>query len=331
MEFCGGHTVAIFRSGIRSVLPKHIRMLSGPGCPVCVTSNADLDKAIALAYQPNVILATYGDMLKVPGSRESLRDAKTNGCDVRLVYSPLDALALARQHPDREVVFFAIGFETTAPPTAAAILSARKFGLKNFSVCSVMKLTTPGAAALLNAGEVKVDAIIGPGHVSTIIGADAWSFLPTEFGIPVLISGFEPLDILASVDAILEMKERRETALVNLYTRVVTPQGNRKAWDAVLSIFEFADANWRGFGNIPASGLRVQNAFADFDAEKRFTLEYKSTGEHPLCRCGEVLRGLIDPIECDVFGTACTPGRPLGPCMVSSEGACAAWHQFQGE
>jgi hydrogenase expression/formation protein HypD len=330
MEFCGGHTVAVFRSGIRSVLPSRIRMLSGPGCPVCVTSNADLDKALALAYRPDVILATYGDMLKVPGSRESLRQARANGCAVELVYSPLDALTLAQMHPDRQIVFFAIGFETTAPPTAACVITARERGLKNFSVCSVMKLTIPGAQALLSMGEVKVDGIIGPGHVSSIIGMSPWSFLPDRFGIPVAISGFEPLDLLASISSIVRMHEKGEARLENLYSRVVKTEGNTKAWSIVRQVFGFSPATWRGFGEIPGSGLTFRPEFEEFDAEHRFELKYESTIENPFCRCGEVLRGIIEPPECEMFGSSCTPESPMGPCMVSGEGSCAAWYQYNG-
>ncbi|MCB2204896.1 hydrogenase formation protein HypD [bacterium] len=329
MEFCGGHTVAIFRSGIRSVMPESVRMLSGPGCPVCVTSNADLDRAVALAKTPGVTITTYGDMLKVPGSRESLMQVRAQGYPVEIVYSTLDALKLAEEQPDREIVFFAIGFETTAPAAAAAVLQARKRGLKNFSICSVMKLTIPGARALLAMGEVKVDGVIGPGHVSSIIGSDAWRFLPEEHGIPVAISGFEPLDLLAATDAIMEMHEQRRPALVNTYSRVVRPEGNRKAWGAVEEVFTLDEAGWRGFGIIPESGLVLREEFADFDADRRFDITVEDSEEHPACRCGEVLRGVITPHECKVFGTACTPESPLGPCMVSSEGSCAAYYHYQ--
>ena len=328
MEFCGGHTVAIFRSGMRSVLPAHVRMLSGPGCPVCVTSNADLDRAVALAKTPGVILATYGDMLKVPGSEESLMQVKAQGHAVEIVYSTLDALALAEQYPDREIVFFAIGFETTAPAAAAAVLQARERGLKNFSLCSVMKLTIPGAKALLGMGEVKVDAVIGPGHVSSIIGADAWRFLPDEYGVPVAISGFEPLDLLAATDALLQMIEEGKPGLVNSYSRIVKPGGNRKAWETVQTVFELHDASWRGFGDIPASGVAMREEFASFDADRRFDIRIEPAPEHPACHCGEVLRGVATPLDCKVFGNACTPEHPLGPCMVSSEGSCAAYFHY---
>jgi hydrogenase expression/formation protein HypD len=328
MEFCGGHTVAIFRSGIRTVMPGHIRMLSGPGCPVCVTSNADLDRAVALAKTPGVILATYGDMLKVPGSEESLMQVRARGHRVEIVYSTLDALALAEEYPDFQVVFFAIGFETTAPAAAAAVLQARDRGLENFSLCSVMKLTIPGAKALLGMGEVKVDAVIGPGHVSSIIGADAWRFLPEEYGVPVAISGFETIDLLAATDALLAMIEEGRPDLANSYSRIVKPGGNRKAWAAVQTVFDTREASWRGFGEIPESGLALREEFASFDADRRFEIRVEPTAEHPACRCGEVLRGVATPLDCHVFGSVCTPEHPLGPCMVSSEGSCAAYFHY---
>lgn len=328
MEFCGGHTVAIFRGGIRTVMPEHVRMLSGPGCPVCVTSNADLDRAIALAKTPDVVLTTYGDMLKVPGSRESLAQIKALGTPVEIVYSTIDALRLAQNYPDKQIVFFAIGFETTAPAAAAAVIQARNRGLRNFSICSVMKLTIPGAQALLRMGEVKVNGILGPGHVSSIIGAEAWRFLPEEHGVPVVISGFETLDILAAIDALLAMIESGKADLINEYRRIVKPEGNRKAWNAVRNVFDVVSSSWRGFGEIPASGLRLRREWEEFDADKRFEITVYPSDEHPACRCGEVLRGVLEAPDCSVFGTACTPEHPLGPCMVSSEGSCAAYYHF---
>jgi hydrogenase expression/formation protein HypD len=235
---------------------------------------------------------------------------------------------LAAEHPDREIVFFAIGFETTAPAAAAAVLRARDRGLRNFSICSVMKLTIPGARALLGMGEIKVDAVIGPGHVSSIIGSDAWRFLPDEYGIPVAISGFETLDLLSAIDALLRMIEEGSPDLVNSYSRIVKPGGNRKAWDAVQQVFELRGASWRGFGEIPTSGLALREEFADFDADRRFDIHIEPAAEHPACRCGEVLRGVATPPECKVFGSICTPENPLGPCMVSSEGSCAAYYHY---
>jgi hydrogenase expression/formation protein HypD len=329
MEFCGGHTVAIFRSGIRGLLPARVRLLSGPGCPVCVTSAADLDKAMALAALPRVTLATYGDMMRVPGSHGSLYHAKAGGADVRVVYSPLDALELAARLPDREVVFFAIGFETTAPATAAVLERAAAERRGNFSVCSVMKLTTPGARALLELGELRIDGVIGPGHVSAVIGAAPWRFLPGRHGIPVAVSGFEPLDILQAVDALLEMIDAGAPAVVNCYTRSVQEHGNRKAWSIVERVLEPADAAWRGFGVIPASGLRIRDAYAAWDAERRFAPRVENAEEHPTCRCGDVLRGVLEPPDCPVFGLVCTPEHPLGPCMVSAEGTCAAHYAYR--
>lgn len=325
MEFCGGHTAAIFRAGIRGMLPPTLRLHSGPGCPVCVTSNADLDLAMQLARLPQVTLATYGDMMKVPGSRASLADLRAEGADVVMVYSTLDALDLAVRRPDREVVFFAVGFETSAPAAAAVLSLARARGVRNFSLCSVMKLTIPAAQALFRGGEVKVDGILGPGHVSAIIGAEAWSDLARDTGVPIVISGFEHSDILYALVHLVDLLDEGKGGVHNRYPRSVRPEGNRHAWDMVLSTFVIEDAVWRGFGPIPASGLGVAPAWADFDARRRFDLQPGESREHPACRCGEVLRGLIDPPSCAVFGTACTPSRPLGPCMVSDEGACAAW------
>ncbi len=329
MEFCGGHTVAMLRAGIRDVLPAHVHMRSGPGCPVCVTSAADLDRAAALAACDRVTLTTYGDMLRVPGSHGSLADARARGCDVRTVYSTLDALAIARAHPDRAVVFFAVGFETTAPAAAAAVLAAEHEQLDNFFVASVMKDTIAGARALLSTGDVRVDAVIGPGHVSTVIGAEAWRFLPDEYGIPVAISGFEPVDLLSSIDALLVMRERGTPGLVNTYARVVRTDGNPRARAAVARVFEPCDADWRGFGTLSASGLRLRERYAAFDADRIFPTPPGDAREHPACRCGDVLRGVIEPDDCRVFGTACTPETPLGPCMVSSEGSCAAHYTFR--
>lgn len=329
MEFCGSHTVAIFRSGIRGLLPERVRLLSGPGCPVCVTSAADLDKAMALAALPNVTLATYGDMMRVPGSGGSLFHAQARGADIRMVYSPLDALELARRQPDREVVLFAIGFETTAPATAAVLLEAAAGRVRNFSVCSVMKLTTPGAGALLALGEQRIDGIIGPGHVSAIIGTAPWRFLPERHRIPVAISGFEPLDILQSIDTLLGMIESASPAVVNCYTRSVKENGNAKAWSFVERAFKTATSTWRGFGEIPASGLRIRPEYAAWDAEARFPLRVETAQEHPACRCGDVLRGMLEPPDCSMFGSACTPAQPLGPCMVSAEGICAAFYAYR--
>ncbi len=328
MEFCGGHTHAIMRYGLRSLLPSTVDLRSGPGCPVCVTANVDLDRAIALAKVPDLILTTFGDMVRVPGSTQSLQDARASGADVRMVYSTLDALQIARDNPTRPVVFLGIGFETTAPTIAAAILQAEAEGIGNFSVLSLHKLTPPATRAILDAGAVSLNGIIGPGHVTTIIGADAWGFLPADYGVPVAIAGFEPLDILRAVADLVDMFEDERPSVSNSYARAVTGQGNLAALDVMDRVFEVCAADWRGLGKVPASGLRIRRGFAEFDAARLFDIDPGPTREHKGCLCGDVLRGTISPPECPLFSTACTPARPIGPCMVSAEGACAAYYQF---
>jgi hydrogenase expression/formation protein HypD len=328
MEFCGGHTHAILRFGIPSLLPETIDLRSGPGCPVCVTSTADLDHAIALAQVPDVILTTFGDMIRVPGSRTSLAQAKAEGSDVRVVYSPLDALQIAHQNSHRPVVFLGVGFETTAPMVASAVLSAKAERLENFTVFSTHKLTPPATVAILDAGEVALDGIIGPGHVTTVIGSDAWGFLPDDYQIPCAIAGFEPLDLLRAILALVMMAEENTPEVSNTYARSVKPEGNTSAQQAIERVFEVADAEWRGFGTVPRSGLRVREAYAPFDAARVFSLEVPPAREPPGCRCGDVLRGVLAPAECPLFARVCTPQRPIGPCMVSAEGACAATYRY---
>jgi len=326
MEFCGGHTHAILRFGIPDLLPPTVELRSGPGCPVCVTAAADLDRAIALAQVEDIILATFGDMIRVPGSRSSLAQAKARGADVRVVYSPLDALRIARQNPDRPVIFLGVGFETTAPMIASAVLAAE--GVENFYVFSTHKLTPPATHAILDAGEVALDGIIGPGHVTVIIGADGWRFLPDDYGIPCAIAGFEPLDVLRAVLALVEMVEEGRPDVSNTYARSVRPEGNTAAQQAMERVFEIADVEWRGLGVVPASGLRLREEYARFDAARVFPVEVPPVREHPGCRCGEILRGVMPPTECPLFGKACTPQMPIGPCMVSAEGACAAHYRY---
>lgn len=328
MEFCGGHTHAIFRFGLRELLADAVELRSGPGCPVCVTASADLDRAIALADAPDVLLATFGDMVRVPGSAGDLQAARARGADVRIVYSPADAVALAREHPQREVVFLGVGFETTAPGIAAALLQAEAERIPNFSVLSLHKLTPPATRAILAAGEIALDGILGPGHVSAIIGSAAWEFLPREYGIPVAISGFEPLDLLSAIAALVRAAVQNEPAVINTYARGVRPQGNPVALDLLARVFEVDAAEWRGFGSIPASGLSLRATFAHRDAARRFPVEVTPSREPPGCRCGEVLRGIITPPECALYGRICTPRHPIGPCMVSAEGACAAYYQY---
>jgi len=328
MEFCGGHTHAILRFGVPSLLPDSVDLRSGPGCPVCVTSAADLDRAIALAQVPNVILTTFGDMIRVPGSRTSLAEAKAGGADVRVVYSPLDALQIARQNRDRPVIFLGVGFETTAPMVASAVLTADSDGLDNFTIFSTHKLTPPATRAILNAGAVALDGIIGPGHVTTIIGSHAWRFLPQEYGMGCAIAGFEPLDLLRAILALVSMIEADRPCVDNTYARSVRREGNVPARQAIERVFEVADAEWRGFGTIPASGLQVRERYAPFDAARVFPVDVPPSREPPGCRCGDVLRGELLPPECPLFAGTCTPQSPIGPCMVSAEGACAAYYRY---
>ena len=329
MEFCGGHTHAIMQHGIRQALPSQVRLLSGPGCPVCVTDQRDIDQAIALAQLPEVTLTTFGDMMRVPGTTQTLQEAAAAGADVRVVYSPLDAVSLAEAHPDRQVIFLGVGFETTAPGVAAAVLQAQHRGVKNFTVFSMHKYTPPAMRAILDAGEVRLDGVIGPGHVSTIIGLRAWDFLPQDYGIPIVVSGFEPVDILLAVKMLVEQVVRGKAMAENGYNRSVRPEGNLAALGIMHQIFHPDDAAWRGFGILPESGMGIRVDFQQFDARKRFTIPDIPSREPPGCRCGEVLRGVIEPPECPLFARVCTPAKPLGPCMVSDEGACAAHFLYQ--
>ena len=328
MEFCGGHTVAILKYGIRQLISPTVEMLSGPGCPVCVTAKADLDKAIAMAHLPDVILTTFGDMVKVPGSHSSLQQARAEGADVRVVYSTLDALEVARNNSDRPVIFLGIGFETTAPTIAASILQAEAQGMDNYFVFVLHKLTPPVTVALLALGEVKFDGIIGPGHVSTIIGSRVWESLPRDHHMPCVISGFEPLDILQCIAMLVAQVERGQAKVEIAYRRSVRPEGNRTALALMERVFESCDANWRGMGIVPDSGLKLSTEYGRFDAERVFTVEPGPTEEAQGCACGEILRGIKSPPECPLFGGACTPVHPVGPCMVSAEGACAAHYRY---
>jgi hydrogenase expression/formation protein HypD len=328
MEFCGGHTHAIFRFGLRETLAPGVEMRSGPGCPVCVTAAADLDRAIALAEVSGVTLATFGDMVRVPGSRGTLQDARARGADVRIVYSPLDALALARENPAREVVFLGVGFETTAPGVAATVAQAHEEGLDNFSVLSLHKLTPPAMRAILDAGEVALDGIVGPGHVSAVVGSDAWRFLPRAYGMPVAVAGFEPLDLLGAVSALVGMAVGGEARVVNAYGRGVRAGGNPAALEMLDGVFEPTDAAWRGFGVVPHSGLVLRPAFSAHDAARRFPLDVEPAEEPAGCLCGEVLRGVVLPPECPLFRSVCSPRNPIGPCMVSAEGSCAAYYKY---
>jgi hydrogenase expression/formation protein HypD len=331
MEVCGTHTMAIARNGLRSPLRGAATLLSGPGCPVCVTPDGYLDAAVALCADPAVIVATFGDMVRVPGTRSSLERERAKGADIRVVYSPLDAVAQAEAEPGREVVFLGVGFETTAPAIAGAIATAERKRVRNFSVLSSLR-TIPGAMALLAADpEVRIDAFLCPANVSAIIGTDAYRPLAERYRLPCVVAGFEPLDILASVLMILRQLDRGEAGVENEYARVATAGGNRKAQALMAELFEPCDADWRGLGVLPASGLRIAERHAAFDAQKRFGIAIADSVPRPGCRCGDVLKGRIDPGDCPLFGAACTPETPVGPCMVSTEGACAARYKYGGD
>jgi hydrogenase expression/formation protein HypD len=329
MEICGGHTHAIFKSGLESLLPAEIELVHGPGCPVCIMPKGRLDEAIALAENPQVILTTFGDAMRVPGSKHSLLQAKALGADIRLVYSPLDALKLAKANPDQEIVFFAIGFETTAPSTALTVLQAEKEGVKNFSLFCNHVLVIPALEALLSNPDLQLDGFVGPGHVSTIIGTTPYQVIAQKYHKPLVISGFEPLDILQSVWMVLQQLATNRCQIENQYTRLVQDQGNTVALAAMNQVFEVRESfEWRGLGEIPRSGLKMRPSYADFDAEAKFFVPHLSIADHRACQCGEILKGVLKPWECKVFGTACTPETPIGACMVSSEGACAAYYKY---
>ncbi len=328
MEVCGTHTVEIFRHGIRSVLPKSITLLSGPGCPVCVTSIHDVDAAISLAKRPETVLATFGDMMRVPGGKQSLMEARSEGADVRVLYSPLDALKLAKQEPGRQVVFFATGFETTSPLIAGTVVAASRDGVKNFTILSSHKTVPLAVKALLDSGEVKVDGFIMPGHVSTMIGLAPYGFIAADYRIPSVVTGFEAEEIVLGVLMIVRQISAGAAKVENAYPKAVKPEGNPRAMALLNEVFEPVDAYWRGIGNLPGTGLRLREKYRAFDAEARFRPETTGIAEPELCSCGEVLRGVKVPTECPLFGTGCTPESPVGPCMVSAEGSCAAYFKY---
>lgn len=332
MEFCGGHTHAISRYGLEDILPANVRMVHGPGCPVCVLPVGRIDAAIHLARQPGVILCTYGDMLRVPGSKRlSLLKAKAEGCDIRMVYSTMDALKLAQDNSDRQVVFFAIGFETTTPPTAVALKQAQALDLKNFFVFCNHVLTPSAIAQILDSpevrvlGTVKLDGFIGPAHVSTIIGSAPYEYFAEEYQRPVVIAGFEPLDVLQAVLMLVRQVNQGRFDVENEFARAVTRDGNAKAKALVAEVFELRKSfEWRGLGRVPYSGLRIKGEFARFDAERHWDVPQDSPPDNKACECGAILRGVKKPTDCKLFGTVCTPENPMGSCMVSAEGACAA-------
>jgi hydrogenase expression/formation protein HypD len=329
MEVCGGHTHTIYKHGLEDYLPETVSLVHGPGCPVCVIPMGRVDDGIALAHEPGVIFTCFGDMLRVPGSDGTLLDAKARGADVRMVYSPLDALRIAKQEPDREVIFFAIGFETTAPSTALTLKRARAEGVPNFSCFCNHVTIVPPLRALMDSPDLRLDGFIGPGHVATVVGARPFEFIPRSYGRPVVISGFEPVDVLQSVLMILRQLRDGRCEVENQYRRVVPYEGNLRALEVMAEVFALRPHfEWRGLGFISQSGLRLSDAYADLDAERRYEVPGVRVADPKACQCGEVLKGVIKPWECKVFGTACTPERPIGTCMVSSEGACAAYYNY---
>lgn len=329
MEVCGGQTHSIIRNGIDQLLPDDIELIHGPGCPVCVTPLGMIDKALAIAARPEVIFCSFGDMLRVPGSTEDLGQVRSEGGDVRVVYSPLDALEIAETHPDRQIVFFAIGFETTAPANAMAVAQAKQRGIDNFSVLVSHVLVPPAIEAIAGSASSRVDGFLGAGHVCSIMGTWQYGPLVERFDLPIVITGFEPLDVLEGIRRLILQLEAGEAALDNAYERVVGPLGNLPAQDMLAEVFDVCDRSWRGIGDIPLSGWRLSEPYAAFDAERRFDVSNVDPSEPEACRSGEVLQGLLKPTDCEAFGTTCTPRSPLGATMVSGEGACAAYFQYR--
>jgi hydrogenase expression/formation protein HypD len=329
MEICGGHTHTIYRHGIEHLLPTSVELVHGPGCPVCVIPMGRIDDAIAVAQAPGVIFTSFGDMMRVPGSRGSLLGAKAQGADVRIVYSPLDALRIATENPEREVVFFAVGFETTAPSTAATVLRARADAVSNFSIFSNHVVIGPPLRAILESPDLSLDGFIGPGHVSTVIGQRPYHFVAEEYSKPLVTAGFEPLDILQAIAMLMAQIHEGRCCVENQYTRCVSEEGNPRALAILDEVFELRPTfEWRGLGYIPDSALKPRAEFAQWDAELRFAVPGVRVEDPKACQCGEVLRGALKPWECKVFGTSCTPETPIGTCMVSAEGACAAYYNF---
>jgi len=327
MEVCGTHTVAIFRNGIRKILAPNINLISGPGCPVCVTPISYIDEIIALSKKDNFIITTFGDMMRVPGSTSTLEKEKTDRADVRIVYSTLDALKIAQDNSSKEVVFMGVGFETTSPTIASAVLKAQKEKISNFSVLSVAKIMPPAMKALLEGKEVNIDGFICPGHVSAIIGSQPYNFITAKYKIPCVICGFEPLDILQSIYMLVKQIEDGKAEVEIQYERAVKPEGNKIALDKINEVFKVIDSEWRGIGNIPLSGLEIKDKCGQFNARK-FEVEIEETKKPKGCRCGEVLRGVITPPECSLFRKVCNPENPQGACMVSTEGTCAAYYKY---
>lgn len=329
MEVCGGHTHSIYKHGLQDLLPENVELVHGPGCPVCVIPMGRIDDAMSLAREPDVIFATFGDMMRVPSSSGSLLDAKADGADIRFVYSPLDALRLARERRDRTIVFFAVGFETTAPSTAATLLRARDEGIDNFAIFCNHVTIIPAIKAILDSPDMRLDGFVGPGHVSTIIGLRPFDFIPRRYGKGVVVSGFEPTDVLQSIVMLLRQMEQGRPRVENQYARVVRPEGNPTALKMLSRTMELRPFfEWRGLGFINQSALKLRSEFSGWDAEARFATPGLRVADPKACQCGEVLKGVIKPWQCRVFGAACTPETPIGSCMVSPEGACAAYFNY---
>jgi hydrogenase expression/formation protein HypD len=329
MEVCGGHTHTIFRYGLKDLLPASLEFVHGPGCPVCVLPMGRVDDCVAIAEHPQVILTTFGDAMRVPGSKKSLLQAKAEGADVRTVYSPLDALKLAQQHPHKEVVFFALGFETTMPSTAMTVLQAEALGVRNFSLFCNHITIIPTVKAILDSPDLQIDGFLGPGHVSMVIGTQPYEFIARQYARPLVVAGFEPLDILQALWMVLKQMAEGRCEVENQYKRIAPEGGNAPALEAITRVFELREFfEWRGLGSIDHSGVRMRPAYAAFDAERRFSVPNLKIADPKSCQCGEVLKGVIKPPQCKVFGTLCTPQTPMGALMVSSEGACAAYHQY---
>lgn len=329
MELCGTHTMAIARHGLTQMLPPTVELVSGPGCPVCVTATEEIDRAVKLAQTPGVMVATFGDLVRVPGSHSSLARERAQGAAVKVVYSALDALDLATAHPEQQVVFLGIGFETTAPTVAAAVLMAQRQGLKNFSVLAAHKLLPPALAALLTGPQLGLSGFLCPGHVTTVIGTKVYEDVAKHYGLACVVAGFEPADVLATILMLVRQVEQGRAEVEIQYARGVSAAGNPQAVACMNQVFTPVDAPWRGLGWIPQSGLDFSPAFADFDARRRFDLEVPPASDHPACQCGDVLRGLVRPNQCKLFDKVCNPENPLGPCMVSMEGTCAAWYRYR--
>ena len=329
MEFCGGHTHTIFRYGVEQMLPKEIELVHGPGCPVCVLPMGRVDDCVALAERPNVIFTTFGDAMRVPGSKKSLLQAKADGADIRMVYSPLDALQLARENPEHEIVFFALGFETTMPSTALTVLQAEHENISNFSLFCNHITTVPTIKAILDSPDMKLDGFLAPGHVSMVVGERPFDFVADIYQKPIVVTGFEPLDILQSIWMLLRQLVENRVEVENQYSRIVPTDGNEPGLEAISKVFELREFfEWRGLGSIDHSGVRMREAYASYDAERKFVVPNIKIADPKSCQCGEVLKGSIRPWECKVFGSSCTPETPMGALMVSTEGACAAYYNF---